>query len=62
MELGEGVVMRRTLNPDVVDPDFLVRLQIVVNDHSPRADNCHLTNFAGSSQLLWMVANSSGGM
>src|SRR4029077_2173175 len=47
VEVGEGVVMRRALNPDIVDSYFFVRLQIVVHDHAACAHDGHLTNFSG---------------
>ncbi len=46
VEVGKGVVMRRTLHPDIVNADFFVRLQIVVHDHSASAHNGHFANFS----------------
>jgi hypothetical protein len=46
VKVGEGIVMRWTLYPHIIDPDFFVGLQIVVNDHSTRAHNGHVTNFS----------------
>jgi hypothetical protein len=45
MEVGKSIVVRRTLYPDIVDPDLFVCLQIVVYDHSTCAYDCHITNF-----------------
>src|SRR5271165_3928293 len=47
MEIGESVVVRRTFNPNVVDADLFVRLQIVIDNHSARTHDGHFTNFPG---------------
>src|SRR5918996_4381836 len=46
MKLRERIVMRWSLHPDVVDPDFFARPQIVVHDHPLRANDSHFTDFS----------------
>ena len=61
MKFGEGVVMRRSHDPDIVNADFFARLQIVVHDHALRADDGHFTDFSwlkpaalnGCESLVW---------
>src|ERR1700722_1323533 len=47
MKVGEGVVVRRALHPHIVNANFFVGLQIVVNNHSPSAYDSHFTNLSG---------------
>src|SRR6266478_1802299 len=47
MKIGESVVVRRPFHPDIIDPDLFVRLQVVVNDHSPGAHDSHLSDLSG---------------
>src|ERR1700759_1632219 len=47
VEVGKRVIVRRALNPNIIDPDFLVRLQIVVDNHSAGTHDGHLANFPG---------------
>src|SRR5437016_4318314 len=47
MKIGESVVVRRPFHPDVIDPDFFVRLQVVVNNHSPGAHDSHFSDLSG---------------
>src|SRR5438105_4965277 len=44
VKLGEGVIMWRALHPNIIDADFFMRLQVVINNHSPRADDGHLAD------------------
>src|SRR5262245_55970966 len=61
MKLGEGVVMRWSHNPDVINADFFPRLQVVIDDHALRPDNGHFTDFSwlepaalnGCESLVW---------
>src|SRR5437773_9779635 len=46
VKFSECVVMRRPLNSHIVDADFFVRLQIVIYDHAPCANDGHFTNFS----------------
>ena len=52
MKLGEGVVVRRSHDPDIINADFFARLQIVVHDHALDPTMVISRIFLGSSQLL----------
>jgi hypothetical protein len=61
MKLGEGVVMRRSHDPHIVDADLFMRLQIVVHNHALRPHNGHFADFSwlkptalnGCESLVW---------
>src|SRR5688572_21059153 len=44
MEIRERVVVRWTLDANVIDPDLLIRLNVVVDDHPLAADDRHLSD------------------
>src|SRR6185369_13255556 len=46
LKLSECVVVRRSLDPDIIDPDFLMGLQIVVHDHAARTNDGHFADFS----------------
>lgn len=46
MEFGEGVVVRRSHDPNIINADFFARLQIVVHDHALRPNDGHFTDFS----------------
>src|SRR3954468_14326927 len=46
LKLSKRIVVRRAVYPNIVDADFFVRLQIVVNDHPPRTNNGHIADFS----------------
>src|SRR6188768_4179005 len=46
LKLSKRIVVRWAVYPHIVDADFFVRLQIVVNDHSPRTNNGHIADFS----------------
>ena len=46
MKLGKGVVMGRTINPGIIEPDLFVGLQVIVNNHPTGANNDHLPNLS----------------
>ena len=46
MKFRERVIVRRSDHPHIVDPDFFVRLQIVVHDHALRANDGHFANLS----------------
>src|SRR6267142_5495544 len=57
MEVGESVIVRGRFHPRVEDLYLFVLGHIIVDNHSPAADNGHSLTFRGSSQLLWMMAD-----
>src|SRR5207248_987605 len=46
VELGKSIVVRRTIDSNVIDSNLLQRLQIIVNDHPPRSYNRHFADFS----------------
>ena len=46
LKLSERVVMGRTLDARVEDPDFFKRRKVVINNHALAADNRHFAHFS----------------
>jgi hypothetical protein len=46
MEFSKAVVMSRTINPSVVNSNFLNGLNVIVHNHFPSAYNGHLSHFS----------------
>src|SRR5262245_35194350 len=45
LKFSEGVVVRGTFHPRIVNADFFAGPQIVIHDHAPGTDDGHLANF-----------------
>src|SRR5262245_51144146 len=46
VKVSKSVIVRRSLDPNIVNPQFLVCLEIVINDHSTGADDRHFAYLA----------------
>src|SRR6266576_3248646 len=46
MKLRKSVVMRRTLHPNIIDPNFFAGLKVVIHNHPACSHDSHFTDFS----------------